>query len=431
MDYTGEKKVIYDYLRQSRFFSKFSDEVLINILVLAQMKHFRAGEVVLTQGETNHSVYFILDGVASVRVDGKFIYFLARKGDIFGEMSVVTGEPCSATIEAHNDLDVIVISSSMLHSLEEEEDSHKLHYLFYRWFCQVFSDKLKLTSQKAKRFEDLNKALHEEIDARKSAEASVRASLEIVERQQDQMHQELEQAKETQGVLLPEKMPHIPEAQIVGKYVPMNQIGGDFYDVVSLPNNTYGLLVADVTGHGIPAALVSFMVASIFKNIASDATYPDEVLNQTNDMLYEKLPEGKFVTLFYVIYDANSHCLMYANAAHPPALVVRPDTQEVFQLDNGGLIIGQFTSDMAGYETSSFQLEPGDKLLLYTDGIIEVRNQENEFLDMDGVIHWLKTHCQLGIDDLLEQLYDFGVAFSRGQGFDDDITFVGLEVLAD
>ncbi len=431
------EQTIFHLLKQSRYFRNISEEMLERLLLLTTHKYFKKGECVLLQGETNQEVYVLLQGTASVKVEGKLIYYLTRKGDVFGEMSVITGEPSNATIEAYDSLEVITLSSALLQTIQLES-SHDLHHFFYQWFSQMLSDKLKHTTEKATLYEDLSvelkrqkEKLEQEIETRERTGKAVLESYKTIKQQQVETMQQLNQARDTQKLLLPEKIPEIPGVRIACKYDPMHQIGGDFYDVFALGNNKFGLMVADVTGHGISAALISFMVSIVFKNSLMETLSPQQVLWNSNHSLHRKLPDDKFATMFYAIYDSVTGNLTYALAGHPPALVIRASSKEVFRLNGEGMVMGMFPSNSAGYYEQHFQIEPGDKALFYTDGIYEVMNEQNQMLTLKGMERFLAKHCDLPIEQLLDQLYEFGLSYSNERGFDDDITLVGLEVLED
>ncbi|MBF0276423.1 MAG: cyclic nucleotide-binding domain-containing protein [SAR324 cluster bacterium] len=162
------KIIIYQNLRKSRHFEDISDEALNRFLALTEYEQFKDQQVILKQGEPNQIVYILVSGKAIVKVDGKYIYTLQRKGDVIGEMSVVTGKVSSATIEAVDHLDVIGISTRFLTNIHKDS-SHELHYIFYKWFSHILSDKLFLTSQKAKLHEDAQKTIslkNEELEKR-------------------------------------------------------------------------------------------------------------------------------------------------------------------------------------------------------------------------------------------------------------------------
>lgn len=252
---------------------------------------------------------------------------------------------------------------------------------------------------------------------------------QIVQQQKVQIEEELEQAREMQKILLPSTAGNIPYAHVYAKYIPMEQVGGDFYDIFELESNKFGLMVADVSGHGIPAALLSFMISGIFKYSAMGLLSTQKTLNLVNSIIYGKLPEGRFATMFYGIYDAQKQTLTYSSASHPPAMVLRPKTGEIFCLKTTGRFIGLLNNEMAQYGELQFFFEPGDKLLLYTDGIQEVTNEDHKMLGLNRIEQFLGRHAHLPLENLLDELLEYSIGYSNHHSLDDDATLVGLEVL--
>ncbi|MGK0291627.1 MAG: PAS domain S-box-containing protein, partial [bacterium] len=249
----------------------------------------------------------------------------------------------------------------------------------------------------------------EDITERKKMEESLRTAYETIKVQQKKMASELIQARETQKSLLPEILPEIPSAKISCMYKPMDEIGGDFYDIVDLGENKFGIMVADVTGHGVPAALISFMVSGVFAESVSSEISTKEALMRTNESLYGKLQDGKFATMFYGIYDASEQTLTYTTASHPEGLVVRASTGEVFRLATNGLFIGPFPNEIANYEKKVFQLQSGDKLLLYTDAIIEIADKKGQMMGIEGLSSLMQKYCNLSVSNLLDEIYREGL----------------------
>lgn len=244
-----------------------------------------------------------------------------------------------------------------------------------------------------------------------------------------QMMDELEHARTTQSTILPQKMPVIPGLGIASKYVPMEQIGGDFFDVVTLPDSKVGFLVADVTGHGISAALISFMASSLFKTFCMQNSSPDLTLKNINNFLYEKIEEGKFVTVWYGIYDLEKKILTYTSAGHPPAYLIRRGTQEIIPLTAGGTCLGPFPSELNPLDPDSVKLSPGDKIVVYTDGIIECSNDQKEQFGAERLEDFLKKEAHLDVQESLDSLYSQTLEFSGKSSFGDDITLLAFEIL--
>ena len=264
--------------------------------------------------------------------------------------------------------------------------------------------------------------ISEDISELRKAYDTIRAQKALIDR-------ELEQAQETQQSLLPEELLSIPNVNFAVKFIPSQQVGGDFYNVFSLDEaNKYGIVVADVTGHGPSAAMISFMVWGLFMNAASYGTSTAQTLDITNQNLQNKLQDGKFATMFYAVYDANSHRLNYTSAGHPPTIVLQSNPQETLILHADSVPVGMFNHDTTEFHESSLHLQPGDRLIIYTDGITEVRNSGRKMLGSKGFADLVTKHRDLPIQSLLECLYEEIVTFSEGTGFQDDVTLIIMEL---
>jgi|GEM_PF-5913021 len=271
-------------------------------------------------------------------------------------------------------------------------------------------------------------AITEDITEKKLADQKLLESYRTIKAQQALLIEELKQARKSHQSLLPLALPDIPNAHVAAKYVPLEDVGGDFYDVFEIEPNVFGLLVADVTGHGVSAALLSFMFHSMFSSARNSGKSPELTVSLTNKYLVGKVEVGQFATMFYAVYNAVTRQLTYTGAGHPRAFVIRPASNEILELDTDGMLVGFFAPDAAHFEEKTIQLQPQDRLLLYTDGILEVSDPQKEALGSGRLKSLLLENKQLHIEELLEQIYQFGVTFSGPSGFNDDITMLGLEV---
>jgi sigma-B regulation protein RsbU (phosphoserine phosphatase) len=189
------------------------------------------------------------------------------------------------------------------------------------------------------------------------------------------LHQELEVAKRIQLSILPTGFPVSPHFTVAARYVPMTAVAGDFYEFLSTGGPRAGLLVADVSGHGVPAALIASMVKMATTAQRQHAASPERLLAGVNEALCGST-QGQFVTAAYVYLDAERGELCYAAAGHPPMLLLRDG--QVCSIEENGLMLGVFSS--AAYSATKQTLLKGDRLLLYTDGVIEAANGgEEEF----------------------------------------------------
>lgn len=242
------------------------------------------------------------------------------------------------------------------------------------------------------------------------------------------LRQELETARGIQNSLLPRQAPQINGISIAARYLPMSQVAGDIYDFMELDETRLAILIADVSGHGVPAALIASMVKGAFRAQNDVLDRPDLVLTGMNRILTGGL-EANFVTASCVFIDTRRGILRSSSAGHPPMLrrsAAMPDYEET---GCNGLILGQFPD--AAYEFQELSLTPGDRLILYTDGITEAENtNEEQFGDeeMAGFLNRSRnTTVDAQADGILEAIHAW--AHPRpDQSLDDDLTLIVVDV---
>lgn len=234
------------------------------------------------------------------------------------------------------------------------------------------------------------------------------------------VNRELDVARQIQQALLPRELPQVRHVDLAVRYLPMTAVAGDLYDFAVLGPERVGVLIADVSGHGIPAALVASMVKIAFTSQSAHADDPATVLTGMNRTLCGHL-ERSFVTAIYAVIDGDRRTILYANAGHPPFLIGRAGMR-VDSAGEHGWMLGVFPD--AVYTNGQVTAEPGDRALLFTDGVPETQNGQGEFLDNDRVQEWLgafRDEDAAGFADLvLRRLRDWREAAT----FEDDVTFV-------
>lgn len=188
------------------------------------------------------------------------------------------------------------------------------------------------------------------------------------ERKLMEVEQELTLARRIQASIIPESAPELPGLQLATRYQPMTSVAGDFFDFLHTSDTCLTVLVADVSGHGVPAALVSSVLKVCFAAQREHANDPSKVLAGLNKMLRGSLG-GQYVTAACAAIDLSSEQLQYAGAGHPASLLLRSEQGEVLELAENGLFLGPFPQ--ATYANMSAPFTSGDRLLLYTDGILE------------------------------------------------------------
>ncbi|MBI2774264.1 MAG: SpoIIE family protein phosphatase, partial [Chloroflexi bacterium] len=238
-------------------------------------------------------------------------------------------------------------------------------------------------------------------------------------RARERIEQELRVAQLIQQQFLPKHVPDLPGWQVAAFYRAAQEVGGDFYDFVTLDAGRIGLVVGDVTGHGVPAALVMATTRSFIRAQAARAGSPSEVLAQANDFLHADIPQNMFVTCLYAVLDPQTGRLVFANAGHDlPFVRTASGLQE---LRATGMPLGLMPG--MRYDEHEFTLSPGDTMLLHSDGLAEAHAPDREmfgFPRVKGIVASKKDGKEL-IDDLMSALHRFtGPAWEQ----EDDITLV-------
>ena len=241
----------------------------------------------------------------------------------------------------------------------------------------------------------------------------------------DALDRELTAVAEIQRSLLPEALPILPGMLIAVAYRTAARAGGDYYDLFSLPDDRTGLLVADVSGHGTPAAVIMAITHSLAHTYAGPAGPPGRLLEHLNDHLVARYTDrtSAFVTAFYGVYDPATRVLAWSSAGHNPPRVHRT-SGEIVELGGGG---GPPLGVVGGsaYVESSIALGPGDRIAIYTDGIPEARDPDGAFFGLDRLDHAVQEGgTPKEIVDLTMASLD---TFANGRAFHDDRTLLVVE----
>jgi phosphoserine phosphatase RsbU/P len=232
---------------------------------------------------------------------------------------------------------------------------------------------------------------------------------------------QLETAREVQSRLLPHSAPDLPGYDIAGICIPAYEIGGDYFDYIPLSRNRLGLAVADVSGHGIPAALVMTAFRALLRTKARGKLKPANIANTINRLLPEFTADNHFVTVLYAILEVPSGNLTYISCGHPPPLLLHADG-EVDQLDQHNVALGIFQN--THYTDEQIQMTAGDVLALYTDGVIELMNPQGKAFGIPRLVQVMRENQRLSAAELVSKVMEATQAFSEFHGFLDDLTLV-------
>lgn len=237
------------------------------------------------------------------------------------------------------------------------------------------------------------------------------------ERKLIDVEQELLTARRIQNSIIPQFPPSLKGIRVATRYQPMTSVAGDFYDFLTSSNDVLTILVADVSGHGVPAALVACMLKTCFAAQKNNAADPAAILSGLSVMLRGSLG-GQYVTAACAVVDREARTVTYAGAGHPPALLARGETGDLVLLAENGLFIGPFPK--ATYANISVPFHIGDRLLLYTDGITEANDLGGEEFGQERLGQFLLRSNEREPATILDRLFDQITAGSQ----QDDLTAV-------
>lgn len=244
--------------------------------------------------------------------------------------------------------------------------------------------------------------------------------MEIGKTQSQLQEQELEKAREIQEGLLPKKIPQMRGFEVAGAWQPARVVGGDYFDVLKFSERTMGLCIGDVVGKGITAALLMANLQATYRAFASESISAGSLCQKLNDVICNNIAPDRFITFCCCMIDATERRLTYANAGHWPPLLLRRSGTAV-SLNEGGAPLGIFPDRT--YGDASVQLEPGDRLILYTDGLTEATNSNGQEFGESKLVDLGILNVALDASHLLEAIMKEVATFSGGS-FQDDFTLV-------
>ncbi|MDH5716068.1 MAG: SpoIIE family protein phosphatase [Spirochaetia bacterium] len=272
--------------------------------------------------------------------------------------------------------------------------------------------------------ESLNLNLEKEVIERTK---NLNLAKQKLEKQNKEYQKELKLAKEIQHNILPSANTSFKNLEINSLFIPMGELSGDYYDFFPIDNNQYAIVICDVSGHGIPAALISMMLKLVFSDMIKKSTSPSFIFKEINNYMNKYLMLGDFFSSAMVIIDTNKNELKYSSGGHWPILVQKLHG-EIIELGSTGPLLG-IQKDME-YEEKEIRLDKKDKIVFYSDGIIDTQNNQGEEYGIERLKNFMKLNINSSIKNLIEnfkeELIKFHNSFSDvpKDSFSDDITML-------
>jgi serine phosphatase RsbU (regulator of sigma subunit) len=410
---------------QIPFLAELPPEELRYLEEILSARRFSAGVTVFHEGEIGDHMAIIVEGQVDVlKASGtsdEWLLATMTQGDFIGEMSLLYPDrQRSASVRARTDVTLL--------EMERDDFTNLLsrHPEIAFRFMQEMSQRMRNAANIAiQDLQEKNRQLAEAYQQLKDAQA------QLIE--QEKTAHELRMARRIQEGILPKHMPDIPGWCLNAIWQPARQVSGDFYDYIPLSEDKLGLVIGDVTDKGMPAALVMAVTRSALRFVALSAAARDEyspasVIQQVNELLFPDMPERMFVTCLYAILDLRTGIMRFANAGHN--LPFQCSAGEVVELRATGMPLGLLPG--MTYDDVEVSLSGGDRVIFYTDGLVEAHDPERQMFGTPRLranLHELRTmiepcDSQRLFQYLLDNLSEF-----TGPNWEpeDDITIVAFD----
>lgn len=383
-----------------RVFRGLDEHKLARLATLTVEREFPAGAVICQEDAIEHSFYVIAEGqveiVKKLGMD-EVQLFVRGPGEFFGEMALIENAPRSATVRTLQPCRLLEVEEAVFDQLLKDNPDVALDMM--RGLSATIRETDVLTIDGLRR-------KNEEL-ARAYAELKA-AQTQIVEK--ERLERELEIAGEVQRSILPKSFPDVPGLDFAARYLPAREVGGDFYDAFLLDEGQVGLVMADVSGKSVHAAIFMAVTRALMVAQAHVSRSPQKMLLDVHDFLLHVSSADMFVTVFYGVLDAQTQELRYVRAGHDRPIFYHGGTGEVSLLEGHGRFLGMIEGN-PDLEECSLRLRPGDLLVLYSDGLTDAANPIGERYGvqrlMDSVTAWAGKPATKICDAIFGQVLAF------------------------
>jgi sigma-B regulation protein RsbU (phosphoserine phosphatase) len=265
------------------------------------------------------------------------------------------------------------------------------------------------------------------IIAAQSAQLIRNSQLQSEALEKKRLEYQLELAQNMQRQLLPEKDPELTELDICAFFKPHRSVSGDYYDYFRLSDNQFGVLIADVSGHGPSAALVMTLVKGIVHSLIHTYQSPAQVLSQADKILSKIIPADMFVTMFFLMFDMDKRCIVYANAGHTPLIGFCYAKQKSLMVPAGDCPLN--TVSNYNYKNEQIKFDNLDSFLIYTDGLSESTNNNGEMFGMARLGDALQKYHNFPAEKIVSQIISDVTEHLENQDYSDDIIIIALKII--
>jgi sigma-B regulation protein RsbU (phosphoserine phosphatase) len=398
-------------------FRGLDDDELAKLSTLAVERECQTGAVICQEDAVEHSFYVIVEGRVEIvkRLGEDEVQLDVRgPGGFFGEMALIEGAPRSATVRAVEPCRLLEVDEAVFEQLLADNPEVALDMMRSLSTTVRETDVLTIEGLRRK---------NEEL-ARAYAELQA-AQAQIVEK--ERLEREMEIAGEVQRGILPKSFPDVPGLSFGARYLPTREVGGDFYDAFTLGGDQVGLIIADVSGKSVHAAILMAVTRALMLALAHVSRSPRQTLLDVHDLLLHASSADMFVTAFYGVLDARKRELCYARAGHDRPILYRGRTGEISLLEGHGRFLGMIGG--LDLEERSVQLWPGDLLVLYSDGLTDAVNLTGERYCVQWLMDGVAACADQPAPRICEIIFDQVLTFQGEARQFDDMALVVVKVL--
>jgi phosphoserine phosphatase RsbU/P len=397
-------------------FASLTSDAIHNLEETLAQIELPAGTLVFQEGEPGECFYILLEGEVEIvkahGLEGERRLAIRGPGEFVGEMGLLVKDGLRTAT---------VISLTPVHLLQITQSD--FNHLLQRWpdlareMLRELSFRLRETDNLLIRdLQEKNRELAKAYEELKAAQAQII--------QKEMLERELQMARKIQKSILPRTLPRPPGIDFGARMEPARAVGGDFFDIIPLNQDNYGIVIGDISDKGVPAAIFMALTRSLLRAKASRTVSPRKVLQRVNRLLLEMNEEGMFATVIYGVLNRERKEFVYARAGHEQPLVFNPDGTRVIPPMAPGQPLGLFDNPLIDEQTMA--IPPSGMLLLYTDGAVDAVDPVGNFFGLENLIKTILANLDHSAQDLCDRLLHEVQNHQRDTAQADDITLVGI-----
>lgn len=397
-------------------FASLPAEAIHNLAETFTQIELPAGTVVFREGEPGECFYILLEGeveiVKAQGLEGERRLAIRGPGEFIGEMGLLVKDGLrTATVISLTPVRLLKITQTNFNQLLQRWPDLAREMLRELSFRLRETDNLLIRDLQEK-----NRELAKAYEELKAAQAQII--------QKEMLERELQMARKIQQSILPRTLPRPAGIDFGARMEPARAVGGDFFDIIPLNRDNFGIVIGDISDKGVPAAIFMALTRSLLRAKASPAVSPRRVLQRVNRLLLEMNEEGMYATVVYGVLDRERKDFVYARAGHEPPLLFHPDGKRHIPPMAPGQPLGLFAKPLIDEQT--VEIPPAGMLLLYTDGAVDAVDPNGNFFGLEKLIETVVANLDHSAQALCDRLLHEVHGHQKGAAQADDITLVGI-----